>query len=168
MSESELERMQGKQARAYFNGDFFSVRTLSGHRMMGIDPLGAEHYLPPGATDEALGIAVIDALKYSRLLSLEDTRIFFDPKARDIRYTQWVQSLTAKFGYKGKQKLFKNMMSCGIRAVEGVLTIAPTLHERLEGWGRKKDDGIEDVVIQYTSEPIVIGQALRLAFSRCR
>jgi len=47
------------------------------------------------------------------------------------------------------------------------MEISPMRHEKLESWGREKDDGIEDVFIPADSSPIVVGEALLLAFSRC-
>jgi hypothetical protein len=59
------------------------------------------------------------------------------------------------------------MKSCDIECSGGIITIGPTKHEKLEGWGRTKGDGIEDVVIPPNSPPAEVGAALRLAFSRC-
>lgn len=59
------------------------------------------------------------------------------------------------------------MKSCDIEEREGMITIGPNNHEKLEAWGREKGDGIEDVVIAASSSHAEIGAALRLAFSRC-
>lgn len=60
------------------------------------------------------------------------------------------------------------MKNCGIHCFNGVITISPTRHEKLEGWGREKGDGIEDVILSVDSSPTEIGAGLRLALSRCK
>lgn len=60
------------------------------------------------------------------------------------------------------------MKNCGIHCVNGVITLSPTRHEKLEGWGRTKGDGIEDVILSADSSPAEIGAGLRLALSRCK
>lgn len=59
------------------------------------------------------------------------------------------------------------MMQCAIEIRDGVLTISPSIHEKLEGWesGLPKSD---NVVLPSNSSPEKIGAGLRLAFSRCR
>lgn len=47
------------------------------------------------------------------------------------------------------------------------MTIRPSRHEKLEGWGGTGIGGSDHVVISANSTPEQIGFALRLAFSRC-
>lgn len=164
------EVKEKKWAAAFFNGDFYLIETWSGYRASGRDLTGKKHMLEPGASVDALGIAVLDALSHSRFLSLEELEEFFDYKKGQESYEGWVQALIGQHGYKSRRALFKNMASCGIRVMvdEGVMSIGPSRHEQLEAWGREKDDGIEDVVIAADSSAATVGEALRLAFSRCK
>ncbi|EMN1418716.1 contact-dependent growth inhibition system immunity protein [Klebsiella aerogenes] len=57
--------------------------------------------------------------------------------------------------------------NCGIHYVNGTITISPTCREKLEGWSRTKDDGIENVVLSTDNTPAEIGVGLRLALSQC-
>ncbi|MEB5740888.1 contact-dependent growth inhibition system immunity protein [Klebsiella aerogenes] len=51
--------------------------------------------------------------------------------------------------------------------MNGTITISPTCREKLEGWSRTKDDGIENVVLSTDNTPAEIGVGLRLALSQC-
>ncbi len=163
----DVQAKQGKNANAVFNGDFFFISTYSGYRMLGRDPKGAQHYLEPDASDETLGAAVLDALDRSRFLSIEEADDFFNLKRSQERYEEWKRSVMQRYGYKTKRALFKDMASCDIQMAGGNITLVPTNHDRLEGWGREKGDGIEDVVITEGSSAAEVGAALRVAFSRC-
>ncbi|MEE9682579.1 contact-dependent growth inhibition system immunity protein [Lelliottia amnigena] len=57
---------------------------------------------------------------------------------------------------------------CGVHCENGTITISPTRHEKFEGWGRTKGDGIEDVILSPESSFEEIGAGLRLALSRCK
>ena len=98
--------------------------------------------------------------------TVTDTEMF-GPQIRTARAKASNCEMMTRFGFKTIRALYKNMMNCGIRSKAGVITIAPTHHERLCGWSREKGDGIEDVLIPATSAPVEVGAALRLAFSRC-
>jgi hypothetical protein len=154
-------------AAAFYNGDFFCVHTMSGYRSLGRDPQGKEHFLSPASTDFSLGEAVTDALAHSRFLTLEQVAEFFDYELGKKQHAEWVENLMKRFAYKNRRGLFKDMQQCTIESKGGRLLIFPMRHEKLECWGREKDDGIENVSISSASPPEDIGKALRLAFGRC-
>ena len=156
-----------KWTSAYYNGDFYLIETWSGYRSSQREPTGKQNTLTPEATAVELGTAVLDALAHSRFLSLNEIEDFFNPEKGQQEYLAWIKALIEKHGYKSKRALFKNMANCGVRVVDGVMDITPMRHEKLEGWGREKDDGIENVVIPADSSPNAVGEALLLAFSRC-
>ena len=163
----DVQAKQGKNARAMFNGDFFLVETYSGHRMLGSDPKGAQQYLEPDASDDALGTAVLDALSRSRFLSVEEANEFFNLKRSQEKYEEWKRSVMARYGYKTKRALFKDMMSCSIQMAGDSIKVSPTDHDRLDGWAGRNAEGTEDVVIPASSSAAEVGAALRVAFSRC-
>jgi hypothetical protein len=72
-----------------------------------------------------------------------------------------------RYGYKTKRALFKNMKSCSVEVDDGMMTIQPWHHEKLEGWSGNGISKEDYVVIPANSTPGEIGEALRLAFSRC-
>jgi hypothetical protein len=135
------------------------------------DPASAQHLLSLDASDETLGIAVLDALAHSRLLTMEEYGVFFDLARSKAQYDAWVADMMTRYGYKTRRALFKHMLSCGVRQQAGTITFAPSRHDRLEGWGRTKSDiaeGMTDEVIAETESSEMIGAALRRAMSRCR
>lgn len=162
-----IEVVKQKWASAFCNGDFYLVATCSGYRRSKRDPLGKEYLLPPAVSSEELGIALLDSLAHSRFLSLDELDDFFDLTKGREAYELWVQSLLARQGYKSRRAFFKKMAHCDIDFVGDTLKITPTHHEKLEGWGREKDDGIEDIHLSVHSSNAEIGEALKLAFSRC-
>ncbi|OCQ53931.1 hypothetical protein Ppb6_00951 [Photorhabdus australis subsp. thailandensis] len=159
---------QGLNARCVFNRDFYLIETLSGYRMLGIDLQGGHYLLSPDTDDEQLGIAVLDALSKSRLIPLEDVGVFFDPAKCSEQYKEWTNRLIKTYGYRSKRQLFKTMNSCTIRLLDGVITIKPSGHEKLELWTGKGIVESDYVIIPADSSPEEVGAALRLAFSRCR
>lgn len=172
--------IRGYWASAFFNGDFYSIETYSGFRggTHG-DYKGVEHRLPPDACDQELGLAVLDAMSHSRWVlgipregsiypsGVEFDKDLYDRELNMERGKKWIADLMVQYGYKTKRALFKNMRSCSIDRYGDSIKITPMHHEKLEAWGREKDDGIENVVIPADSSPLEIGAALRLAFSRC-
>ena len=152
------EVIRGAWAFAKSNQDFSLIETVSGYRgAAALDPKGIQRFLAPDASDEELGLAVIDALAHSRWVlpaprsgSSYPPEVEFDLELYDYkkvaeRYAAWTKDLMARYGYKTKRALFKNMKSCAIERKGGTITIRPSHHEKLEAWDREKDDGIEDV-----------------------
>lgn len=154
-------------ARVSCNGDFILVETMSGFRRIRTDPNVPSHLLPTDANDAALGQALLDALKQSRRIEFEEVAAFFDLTTATADYERHVKELMDRFGYKSRRALFKNMMRVSINRDADKIALVPMRHHDLEGWGREKDDGIEDVVIPAGSAPAELGAALRLAFTRC-
>jgi hypothetical protein len=164
---SFFEAKQGKRAAAWCHPDFILVETYSGRGRTMFDPLGAQLFLPADASDAALGAAVADALARSRLLSSDESAAYFQLKRVAEQYAKWVDLLLSRGPYKSRRELFKPLKNCGIHHVGDTVTFRPTVHERLEAWGREQGDGLEDVTIPGDSDPEKLGAALRLAFDRC-
>lgn len=166
-------------AGAKNNGDFICVETWSGYRAPVGDYKGKQHLLTPDTSDEVLGAAVKDALAHSRFVlgvprpgsvyppELEFDMELYDYKKSAERYAAWIKNLMTTYGYKTKRALFKDMKSCGIESKEGILTIRPSYHEKLEAWSGHCISEDDYVVLPADSTPAEIGAALRLAFSRC-
>ncbi|MBS9443845.1 contact-dependent growth inhibition system immunity protein [Photorhabdus heterorhabditis] len=157
-----------KNAGCVFNGDFYSVTTYSGYRSLNLDPLGGNHMLSPGTSDEELGVAVFSALSKSRFIPYENLGDFLDNEKRKERYEQWVIEMMEFHPYRSKRQLFKKMHNCGIQLLDSQITIRPSSHEKLEGWSGDGFSESDYVIIPADSSPEEVGAALRLAFSRCR
>lgn len=165
----KFNKEQDYWASVFSTDTFLCIDTYSGLGMTGRDSVFPSIILTPDADGISVGESILKALSDSRSLTNRDERaIFFDLEANKEKYNSWVTMLMERFGYKSKRSLFENMKKCGIHCVNGVITISPTRHEKLEGWGRTKGDGIEDVVLPVDSDPAEIGAGLRLALSRCK
>ena len=172
---SEVTR--GYWAEVVCNNDFICVDTYSGYRGGDRrDPKGKQNLLPPDASDVALGEAVLDALAHSRWVLPESMKEDTDPAGVEYdsslydyktNYPIWVNALMERYGYKTKRALFKGMKRVGIANENGVITMRPSHHYRLEGWEAGDLTEEDYVVIPATSPPEEIGAALRLALSRC-
>ncbi|APW04087.1 CdiI family contact-dependent growth inhibition immunity protein [Salmonella enterica] len=161
------------------NADFICVETYSGYRSNQLDPLGVQHLSSLNVSDLELGGMVKDALAHSRFVLPEPrTDVWIHPEATfDMelydyqrtaeRYSDWIKRLMELYGYKTKKALFKGMKSCDISCANGVITISPSRHEKLEAWGGTGRGGSDKVVLSVNSSPAEIGAGLRLALSRC-
>ncbi|MDU0459861.1 MAG: contact-dependent growth inhibition system immunity protein [Geobacteraceae bacterium] len=145
--------------------EFINIYTYSGYRLHIADPTCEEHFLPIDVSDELLGSILKEALSKSRFLSLDDARALAE-HGKD-RYVDWEKTVMERYAYKSKRAMYKNMKYCSISNSDGLLTIYPTRHEKLQSWCVDKSDGIENVIIPIDSTNAEIGDALRLAISRC-
>ena len=161
------DREKKAWASAYQNADMVRISTVSGHGLLVDDPQGKETLLGNDADDAALGVAVKEALARSRFLPLDEAREFLDYKRVEQRYEERTKVLMERYGYKNKAALFRGMKRCGITLSNGVITIAPTVHEGSDSWRRNKSDELDDVVIAANRSAAEIGAALKLGFSRC-
>ena len=157
-----------KWENAFWNEDFYSIKTYSGLGLIGSDPSGAQHLLAAEATDDKLGAALLDALSKSRELTLDEYGEFFNYEKREIEYGKWVALMKEKYAYKTKKALFRVMRSCAVTLDGEMLEIDPSRHEQLEAWSGTGIKESDKVIIPSNSSEAEIGAALRLAFSRCR
>lgn len=164
----KFNKSQDYRASCYCNSELLLVETQSGLGMVAADPLFPPHLLHPDADNQSIGEVVLQALSDSRTLTIEECDTFFDVEKGKAQYAAWIAMLMKKYGYKTKRALFKDMKNCGVHCINGFITFSPTRHEKLEGWGRTKGDGIENVVLSVDSTPAEIGAGLRLALSRCK
>lgn len=161
------EVIRSAWSNAKINEDFICIDTYSGYRSSHRDSKGKQYLIMTDVSDEILGAALLETLACSRFVLPQDDIALYDHKQGLERYGEWVKALMDRYHYKTKRALFKNMKNCSIKKQGELITISPSHHEKLEAWGREKNDGIEDVVISADSSSAEIGAALRLAFSRC-
>lgn len=154
-------------ATAYATKEFISVNTCSGLRRSASDPNGEEFYFSLEVSDEELGAGVLSALSASRFLSPDEVGSFFDLAVIEKNYESWVGHLLEKFGYKSRSDVFKNMKHCTIERVDGVITIEPTNHEKLEAWGGKGIDKNDYEILDTAASDAELGKALKRCFAKC-
>lgn len=162
-----MNQEQGLNADAVFNNDFYCISTFSGYGLVRSDPDAEKFTLAPECSNEALGLALQTALSVSKVIDPDDTDCF-DCDKIGIEYEKWMAKIMEDFNYKNKRAMFKNMLRCDVRQLKGMITIGPSVHDRLNSGS---GNGIAEsyyVIIPNNSTHEEIGAALRLAFSRCK
>ncbi|MGN7998531.1 contact-dependent growth inhibition system immunity protein [Sphingomonas sp. 22176] len=149
------------------NPEFMLIETYSGFRLGWADPEGQQIYLPPDASADSIGCALIAALSASRIFTV-DNRPIITREQHAERYERWVENLMQRYGYRTRRAAFKSMKSVSADVYHGKLHIRPSRHEKLEAWGQSKSDGFEDVILPYPDGADAIGEAVRIALERCR
>ena len=143
---------------------FVCVETLSGYRMIQREDNGYLVYLPPDATDEALGQALLEALDRSRFIWPPDRE--FSKSERYMRcYYNWQKDFMTRYGYKTKRDAYKNLDWCRAKRSEGEISIQPHKRDKPEYFRSLPAD--RTVVIPETRDATAAGTALRLALDRC-
>jgi len=156
-------------ASAKLNDRFMLIMTRYGCPGGLYDYSAASYFFSPDTEDNiGIGHAVLSALKASRPVSRDEFDDIYALSMEGSQYNDFFSGVMKRFEYKTKRALFKEMRSVSIMIDGQNIKLSPSKHVKLQAWGREKGDGIEDVIIPFTSEPAEVGQALRLAFSRCK
>lgn len=154
-------------ATAYATKEFISVNTCSGFRSSVSDPCGKEFFFALSVSDEQLGAGVLEALSASKFLSPDEIGSFFDLTTVAKNYEDWVERVMQRFEYKTRRSMFKNMKLCRIHRVDGVITIQPTNHEKLEAWGGKGIYINDNESIDDAASEADLGAAIKRSFAKC-
>src|SRR5690242_18559881 len=101
------------------------------------DPLGPKHLLPKDASEEAIGLALIDCLSHSRFLPYEENLAFYDLDARLAQDDEWVRFLMEKYKCKSKRALFSGMDTCSVEQFDAKIIIQPNCHVGPLIWVRR-------------------------------
>jgi hypothetical protein len=157
-----------KWASAYASDRLYCLVTFSGYRSSSIDTGGENLVLGPDCSDEELGTALLKALAASRMVAKDEIGLFFDAKASSARYETWVNGLMQRYKMKTRQVLFSGMRNCNVEQEGGVIAMLPTVHDRLEAWGRTKSMQLPTITVDAGAGPHKVGAALREAFSHCQ
>lgn len=160
--------IQKKTASIRVNPEFYCIQTISGYRMLAVDPDAEIFFLETTASHIQIGECVIKAISASRLIDLKDIPSYFDHEKKTQQYKKWVAYVSEKYGYKSRRELFNNMRSCGAEEFEGLITFKPTFHDKLEGFSGDGISESEYVTIPSESSAEDVGKAVLLALSRCK
>jgi hypothetical protein len=144
---------------------FISVEPLSGYSLIQREDEGYVIYLPPDATDDALGQALLEALDRSRFIWPPDEPEFLKAERYMRCYRNWQKDFMRRYGYKTKRDAYKNMDWCRAMRSEGKISIQPHKRDKTEYWRCLPPE--RDVVIAETRDAAAAGAALRQAFDRC-
>jgi hypothetical protein len=144
---------------------FISVEPLSGYSMVQREDEGYVIYLPPDASDDALGRALLEALDRSRFIWPPDEPGFFKAERYVRCYRNWEADFMRRYGYKTKRDAYKNMDWCRVERSEGAISIKPHRRDRPGYWRDLPPD--KRVVMAATRDASALGAALRLALDVC-
>jgi|SRR5690606_17949918 len=160
-----IETRQGKRASAKRTEKFIFIATYSGRGLLAMDADGAGHVLSVDASDDELGVAVLDAIERSRFLQPEEARRFLSPDQVKKNHDDWIKEMLNLFSYTSRRDLFRGMKSCDIRLVDGEIVICPTEHPKLEAWEVLGDEMM--IRVSGGASSSEIGAVLRTGFDRC-
>jgi CDI immunity protein len=155
-----------REAVVYANEKFFCIATLSGKGLYGIDPAGELSFLERSAESAEIGKAVRSALTASRMLEGDELRSFFNRDSVKLRYENWVADLIARFGYKNRRALFRDMKKCNVSCSEEGLKIQPSVHDRLESWTGTGLEGKDEIHLSEGASFEELGQGVLLGMQR--
>jgi len=152
------------------NNDFIFIQTYSGFFNFLPDPDGKKFFLDQAVSDNDLGCAITESVLACRQVDPNSDPDFFHVRGRVIpQYEDWVSEVMAKYGYKNRKLMFKNMNSCYVDMVEeGFLIMKPSYHEKIEAWSGKGITEADYVKVPFPAPPENIGAALRVCISRCK
>jgi hypothetical protein len=122
-------------------------------------------YLPPDATEEALGQALLEALDKSRFIWPPDEPEFLKSERYMRLYRERQSDFMHRYGYKTKRDAYKNMDWCRTERSEGKISIQPHKRDKPEYFTNLPAE--RTVVIPETRDAVTAGAALRLALDRC-
>jgi hypothetical protein len=127
---------------------------------------GTEIYCPINCANKELGIALNESLfKSIHLRYSKEIEDFLREDGKKNAEEQF-QYLQQKYGYKTKNDMYKNMMSCSLDLSDGRLKISPMKRKSPGAWNGLGDE--YDIIVQSDALSDIIGAAVRFAFTRCQ
>ena len=151
----------------YANQFIIAINTRSGDGIWVRDDKGKEYLLFPNIENSTFGEAIVECLKFSRLITSEESD-FFDLRKVSERYKEWVGRLLAFTSIKTNERLFKPMYSLSVEERNGVITFIPLDQVKREAWNGNRISQADYVEISISSSLEGIGIAAHIALSRCK
>jgi CDI immunity protein len=152
-------------ASIHRTGRFISIQPLSGYRRALREDDGYVIYLPPDASDDVLGRALLEALDRSRFIWPDDEPEFFEWERYMRCYRNWQKDFMHRYGYKTKRDAYKSMDWCEAKRSAGTISIEPHKHDKPEYFSDLPAD--KTVILPETRDAATAGAALKLALDRC-
>ncbi|MGK5744864.1 contact-dependent growth inhibition system immunity protein [Proteus mirabilis] len=136
------------RASVYFNNDYYIITTLS-----------------------KIGIYLIDFKKGYKVLSKDpfdaNSSEYHEMRNNEGLYSEWVKKIIKECNYKNKTTLFKNMNLCNVNVTDGIISIIPYDHLRLDHWIGKSMPNNAIITLKTNCSDEVLGASIKKAFTRC-
>jgi hypothetical protein len=152
-------------ADAHRTDRFICVQPKSGHAMILPEDEGYAVYLPPDATDEALGQALLGCLDKSRFILPPHEPQFFEWQRYVPLYKNWQKDFMRRYGYKTKREAYRKLDWCRVKRSEGKISLQPHKRDKPEYFSDLPPE--RTVVIPAANDVGAAGAALRVALDRC-
>jgi hypothetical protein len=154
-----------KQAAIHQTEKFTSIEPLSGYRLIRREDEGYITYMEPDPPAEIAGHALLDAFDRSRFIDPSEREFFHKDKVTAV-YNRWQKDFMKRYKYKTKREAFNNMRYCLAVRCEGEILITP--HKRDNPpWYIRDVPPEKKVIIPETTDPLIVGAAVKLALSHC-
>ncbi|MFL7769293.1 contact-dependent growth inhibition system immunity protein [Proteus terrae] len=82
-------------------------------------------------------------------------------------YSEWIKKIIKEYDYKNKTTLFKNMNLCSVNVTDGIISIIPYDHLRLDNWIGKSIPNNAIITLKSNCNDEVLGASIKEAFTRC-
>jgi hypothetical protein len=166
-----------KRVAIYCNGDFVYILGSIGCSILGDHPESVVKDISVSSDNKKLGNALLLCLDNSKDLTNEewDTAYGTDDQAfiesMKVKSAERDSNLIKKYRYKDKNALYKNMHSCSIFHHGDKTEIWPEKRSKgkgIDSYERFQNDGIEDIYVNPSIPPELLGACVRFAFIRCK
>ncbi|HGN0351462.1 TPA: contact-dependent growth inhibition system immunity protein [Proteus mirabilis] len=161
-----ISKKNNLRASVYFNNDYYIITTLSksgiylidfekGYKVLSKDPFNAD-----------LGFFTRNALIQSEILDANSSE-YHEMRNNEGLYSEWVKKIIKECNYKNKTTLFKNMNLCNVNVTDGIISIIPYDHLRLDHWIGKSMPNNAIITLKTNCSDEVLGASIKKAFTRC-
>lgn len=152
-------------ANIHMNKEFLYIESRAGYSRNLYDIEGYHVYLDPNSSTSILGTCLVEALKQSRMLDPYSDRELFTWQVIEANENAWIKETMSRYGYKTKKKMFDHLAFVHVSESEGRITFEPRRWAKTAHWWDLPED--QNVIIPATDDEQIVGEAARLALSRC-
>jgi hypothetical protein len=159
---------RNKSSFVYSNGEKILFEPLFGYgRYVPLPDSKRKIFSMKEITTGELGKNVKEVFANSRVLDFSEIDVFFDNDKIKSAIDASVGIMMRLFEKKNKSSLNKDMMQIPANIRDGVISLRPTKHDRSCYYSGLSLSDKELVYIPHSSSDEEIGEALKLALTRC-
>jgi hypothetical protein len=157
-----------KTACIYSNGDKILFEPLFGYcQYVPLPDSKRKIFNMSDVTTTELGQNVKEVFENSRVLDFSEIDDFFDNDRIERDICECEKIMEKLFGKKNQTTLNKSMMQIPANINNGLIKLRPTKHQRSDYYCDVASNDNAVVIVPLSSSDEEIGEALKLAFTRC-